>query len=172
MSNGKSEPKKKGRPTKYTDDLALEICARLSKGETLLSICRSDHMPHRVTVYDWLWDKRHEEFHNMYARARRVQAHGYVDEIIEISDNKQNDSYCDEYGNEKPNHEYMQRSRLRVDSRKWFASKVMPKIYGDKLELSGDEDNPLRNHHTHELDFTNMTEEERLQAISGIVKGK
>ena len=36
------------------------------------------------------------------------------------------------------NNEAVQRSRLRVDARKWLMSKLMPKKYGEKLELGGD----------------------------------
>lgn len=72
----------------------------------------------------------------MYARAKEQQAEAYVDEIMDISDDSQGDAFCDEYGNVKPNHEFISRSRLRVDTRKWFASKVLPKKYGDKLDPS------------------------------------
>ena len=34
--------------------------------------------------------------------------------------------------------------KLQIDTRKWMLSKMLPKIYGDKLELTGDKENPLQ----------------------------
>jgi hypothetical protein len=67
-------------------------------------------------------------------------------QILEISDDGPNDFATTEEGNEVPNHEHIQRSRLRVDSRKWLASKLAPKKYGDKVstELSGPDGGPIR----------------------------
>lgn len=119
-----------GRPTDYNLDIAKEICHRLITPRTLKSICTDEDMPARATVYDWL--VLHKEFADMYTRAREVQVDAFVDEIFEIADDKQGDTYCDEYGNEKQNHEYINRARLRTDVRKWYASKVYSKMYGDK----------------------------------------
>jgi hypothetical protein len=82
-----------------------------------------------------------------YARAREVQADTLVDEILEIADDGTNDWMAREGKDGEAgwalNGEHVQRSKLRVDSRKWFASKVAPKKYGEKLELAGDKENPL-----------------------------
>ena len=40
--------------------------------------------------------------------------------------------------------EHVQRARLRIDSRKWLMSKMAPKKYGDRIEVGGNSDTPLR----------------------------
>jgi len=40
-------------------------------------------------------------------------------------------------------HEHIQRARLRVDTRKWILSKMLPKVYGDKFQVGGDGGEPL-----------------------------
>lgn len=141
------KPKAKiGRPSSFTAALAETICSRLSAGESLRAICRDEHMPSQSMVFRWL--ESNEPFREQYVRAREAQADTLVDEILEISDDGSNDWMVREGKDGESlgwqiNGEHVQRSRLRVDSRKWFASKVAPKKYGDKLELAGDRDNPL-----------------------------
>jgi len=114
-----------------------EICFRVSEGESLSQICRSfDNKPDRPTIYDWI--RADKEFHNRYARAMELRAILLVDEILTISDDNSNDTLTIQKGNEEidiENKEWVNRSRLRVDSRKWIASKFYPKAFGDKIEL-------------------------------------
>jgi hypothetical protein len=126
-----------GRPSDYTDEAAADICARLAAGEPLVRICRDDGKPHIATVYRWL--AAHESFREMYARARDDQADTLADEIVEIADDGRNDTYTDDSGFQQVKQDVINRSRLRVDARKWVAAKLKPKKYGDKMatELSG-----------------------------------
>jgi hypothetical protein len=121
----------------YSDDLAKNICVRLSEGESLKSICLSDDMPHRSTVYDWLFSM--PAFADMYARAREEQAETMADEIIEIADESSSDWMITERGTEIVNNEAISRSKLRVEARKWVAAKLKPKKYGEftRTELTG-----------------------------------
>jgi hypothetical protein len=106
-------------------------------------------MPSRQVVYNWLWDDEHAKegegsgFVYLYARAREEQADTWAEEIIEISDDGSNDTYVidEETGETGVNHDHIQRSKLRVDSRKWIAAKLKPRKYGDKVtqELTGPE---------------------------------
>lgn len=97
-------------------------------------------MPSQVTFFKSLADA---ERLKQYARAREAQADAMLEEIMEIADEGTNDTYEDENGNERTNQDVIARSRLRVDARKWAMSKMAPKKYGDKLELSGDPDAPV-----------------------------
>lgn len=119
-----------GRPTIYTSELGDKICSRIAEGETVLSISRDPEMPHSSTIYDWAYSN--EEFSDKYAKARERQAEHYFDEIVEIADEKHNDVSYDDEGNARPNGEVVNRSRLRVDTRKWYLSKVLPKKFADK----------------------------------------
>ena len=74
--------------------------------------------------------------------------HEIVDQTIQIADDGRNDWMTVQRGGEGvevPNQEVINRSRLRVDTRKWLASKVIPKIYGDKVhqEVTGADGQPL-----------------------------
>jgi len=56
--------------------------------------------------------------------------------LLEVADDGRNDTYTDEDGNIRTDHDVIARSRLRVDTRKWLLSKALPKIYGDKIEAT------------------------------------
>lgn len=112
------------------------ICNKIESGDSLRSALNNKEMPSSQTFYIWL-DKSNERS-KQYARACEIRADVMVDDIIAISDNSGNDKMTIESGVEVVNHEAIQRDRLRVDARKWAASKLNPKKYGDKLDLSGD----------------------------------
>lgn len=131
MRSGK---KTAGQPTKYTPEVGLRICERLSDGASLRNICRAEGIVNRATVYRWL--EKHPEFRDQYARAREFAADAMADDILEIADDATGDFVVDDEGNRKLNPENIQRSRLRVDARKWTASKPMPKKYGDRLDMN------------------------------------
>lgn len=112
----------RGRPSSYDPEIAAEILDRLAAGETLRSICRSDGMPSDMSVRRWAAEDR-DGFSSRYAKARDEGMHVMADEIVEIADSPSGD---------------VQRDRLRVDTRKWLLSKIVPKVYGDKTMVSGD----------------------------------
>ena len=123
------------RPSDYSPEITATICERLSLGESLREICSDEEMPGKSTVMRWLHD--HQEFRDQYARAREAQAEHWADEIIEISDDGSNDwetrQNKDGSSYEAVNAEVINRSRLRVDTRKWLMARMAPKKYGDKV---------------------------------------
>ena len=127
-----------GRPTKYTKKIAEEICNRLAEGETLNSVCRDDQMPSPSAVRGWVLDDQ-QGFSVHYARARELGYQAMADDLVEITDDARND-WMARPGNNTPgyelNGEHVQRSRLRVDTRKWLLSKALPKVYGDKVDVN------------------------------------
>lgn len=108
-----------GRPSDYTEELADAICERISNGESLKHITDGDDMPSRVTVHAWLI--KYPEFLNKYESAREMQADVFADEMDDIA----KDSSLD-----------VQRARLIIDTRKWTSSKLRPKKYGDKIDMT------------------------------------
>lgn len=130
-----------GRPTSFSQDVADVICERLAKPESLRSICDDDDMPSKTTVLRWL--RQNEEFRAQYARAREDQADAFADEILDISDDGQRDYAKDADGNDVVDHDHIQRSKLRVETRKWLMGKMAPKKYGDRLQLANDPDDPI-----------------------------
>ncbi len=154
MAAKKPTPKKakKGRPSLYTEALAAKICARLAEGETLRAICRDEAMPAISTVMGWLFNGKHKDFSEQYAHARVRQADALFDEALEIADDVSGDWTADKDGKKTLDHEHVQRSRLRVDTRKWAAGKLAPKRYGDKLQHTGEGGGPIRT----EVDLTGI----------------
>lgn len=144
-----------GRPTDYTDEIAAEICERLSTEEGgLFEVCKADDMPSRSTVYLWL--SKHQAFSDMYARAREdlgtYVAHRGVKEATNAED--------------------AQLGRLQFDARKWLASKLAAKQFGDKVtqELTGPNGGSI--HTESKLDVSGLTDEQ-LKVLAGIkVDGK
>lgn len=136
--------KKIGRPSSYSKDRAAEICSRLVNGESLKSICRDPLMPDIKTVY--LWMGQNEEFLYQYAQAREDQADTLADEIQDIADTAPT-QVVDDKGVARIDSGYVNWMRLRIDSRKWVASKLKPKKYGDRQILAGDADSPVEVNH-------------------------
>jgi hypothetical protein len=121
---------KRGRPTTYTLDLTKEICdsiASSSKGTKRL--CKENkHWPCQDTLFTWL--KIYPEFSEQYAQAKRCQIEVFIDEILDIADDSSQDEVMNAQGSITCNSQFIARSRLRIDTRKWLASKLVPKIYG------------------------------------------
>jgi len=140
-------PKKIGRPTIFTKLLGDIICTRIAEGESLREIIKSEGMPDRTVVYDWLL--KDPDFANRYARARDEQADTLADEIIAIADEQPEiivvkDKKTGAVIEHKLDGAFLQWQKNRIDARKWTAMKLKPKKYGDKLALGGDEGNPIK----------------------------
>ena len=136
-AKAKAPSRKAGRPSKYMLDLAESICERLSSGESLTRICSTEGMPKRTTVVGW--QGQHDGFSTLYARARRAYADAIFDEAMEIADDSSGDWTTKVVRGEEVravDHENIQRSRLRVDTRLRVAAKINPAKYGEKLDLN------------------------------------
>lgn len=133
MTDKTPETAKMGRPTIYSDELATEICESLMIGRSLRKICEREDMPHIVTIMRWLAQDK-SDFCIQYAHARQVQAEYLLDEALDIADESFNDIEIVD-GNERVNNEVIQRSKLRIDTRKWMIEKLAPKKYGNKVEV-------------------------------------
>lgn len=127
------------RNSVYTDEIAKSICLRIMKMQTLREITDDPRMPGMTTVVRWLADTRLARFREMYYQARRVQAELRVDEIFTIADDASQDykevTCADGSTKIVPNNEHIQRSRVRIDTRKWFASKLIPRVYGENTHV-------------------------------------
>jgi terminase small subunit-like protein len=129
-----------GRPSSYSPEIAQAICGHIaSSNDSLKAICESDEsLPEPRTVYRWL--AAHPEFGQMYARAKEIQCHAIAEGIREIAADGRNDwmerlAFHGGSPGWEINGECVNRSKLRVDTDKWLLSKLMPRKYGEKLEL-------------------------------------
>lgn len=121
---------KTGRPTLYSPELRDRICTQLSNGMSLRKICLADDMPEAGTVCRWLTE--YDEFSEQYTKAREAQAEMMADQIMDIADEMPlMNPITGAVDGASVNHK-----RLRIDARKWVAAKLLPKKYGDKLDLN------------------------------------
>jgi hypothetical protein len=162
MVDTDAEVKKIGRPSEYTVEMADVICSQLADGDSMRTVCKPDHMPNKTTVFRWI--RTYEEFRNQYARAKEESADSLTDEMLDISDNANND-WMEAGGDSegyKLNGENIQRSKLRIDTRKWLASKLKPKKYGDKIqqEISGN------------INLTDLSEDELDRKLSQLINAQ
>lgn len=135
-----------GRPALYSLEIAEKICERIATTTlSLRKICEADEtLPSSETVRKWLY-RDENGFLALYARAKEQQQELQEDELMDIADDGTNDTYVDEKGQPKVDHDHIQRSKLRIDTRKWLMAKLKPKKYGDKVDVNhgGQADNPL-----------------------------
>lgn len=112
----------RGRPSKYTEALANEICERLSKGEPLAVICRDERMPGYRTVYDWMEGK--PAFSASIARAREEGFDIIASDCLSIADSSP-------YADDGP--VVVARDKLKVETRLKLLAKWDPKRYGERI---------------------------------------
>jgi len=114
---------------KFNPEAAKQIVERVANGESLRQIIKTEGMPARFVIYDWL--AKNKEFADQYARAREDQADTYADEIAAIADDPEIPS---------------DQKRIMVDARKWIACKLKPRKYGDRVtqEHTGADGGPIQ----------------------------
>jgi hypothetical protein len=108
------------------------VCLEIEKGRALRNILKDENMPSTSTFYQWL--ESNTDKAKQYARATEVRADIIFDDILTIADENTNDTFVNDNGIEIVNNDVIQRSRLRIDARKWVLSKLNPKKYGDKIQ--------------------------------------
>jgi hypothetical protein len=122
-----------GRPSLYTQELADQICEQLAEGISLRTVCLAEDMPSARTVFRWL--RTNEDFCQQYARAKEESADALFEETIDIADESLEGA---QDADPKSSGAIVQAYRLRVDTRKWYMSKMKPKKYGDKIDHTTD----------------------------------
>ena len=122
-----------GRPTTYTPELAKYVCDIIATHEFGLNKLTQmyDKFPHKSTIYAWI--ASHVEFSNQYFEARRRQANVLADSMLDLPDNIQH--YEDKEGNARIDAGILGKAKLEFEVKKWHASKMEPKIYGDKQQV-------------------------------------
>jgi hypothetical protein len=129
-----------GHPSKYKPEIFNAICDRISSSsDSLKKICLEFDIDH-LTFHRWLRERDDaEELRKLYARAKEEQADFMMEEMLEIADDASRDTIIkvgkggQEY--EAENVEWVNRSKLRVEARKWLAGKLRPKKWGDKVDV-------------------------------------
>lgn len=121
-------------------ELFIKVCSEIAEGKSLRNILKQEGMPSTATFFVWLSED--DEKLKQYTRACDIRAEVIFDEMLEIADDGTNDfvkkNLADGLGVETLNSEHIQRSRLRVDTRKWLLSKLNPKKYSDRIQQDVD----------------------------------
>ena len=151
-----------------TDELFDEVCERMVAGESVRTICKDDHMPAISTMMKIL--NTNPDRSAQYARAMQMRADAMFEEILDIADDGTNDFMlrnADDPTSVVLNGEHIQRSRLRVDSRKWALGRMNPKKYGEKTFIGGVDDAPIKVQNTIDVSNLSIEELEMLEKVFG-----
>ena len=118
------------------------LLEKIAGGMSVAEAVRTDEdmvLPSERKIWTWLQEGRKdfdEEFFQRYARAYKQRADGIFEEILQIADDGRNDTYVDENGKTRVDWDVVQRSKLRVDARKWILARMDSKRFGDKIETT------------------------------------
>lgn len=136
----KKQPKKYNY---YSDELADTVCELIANGTSFKELDKIDGIPDSSTIIRWAFRNEGGTFSEKYNEAQKTRIYRLAHETLNIADDSQGDQTCDDYGNVKQDHEYVNRSKLRIDTRKWLASKLLHNIFGEKLEVVGKGDTAI-----------------------------
>ena len=114
--------KRRDLPRLYSPKIVEKILKLVINGESINKICARKGMPNKTNFGIWL--RKYPEFATQYLEAKQIQSYFNVDDIRDIAED------CDETSGPA-----VAKAKLRCDVLKWEASKMMPKIYGDKASL-------------------------------------
>lgn len=126
----KTTKRKTAKERQFDKDFEY-ICMEIERGVALRRAC-----PVFMSLRKFyeLMDASSEK-RERYARACEARADKIFDDLLDIADDGSNDTYVDDNGMPRTDTEVIQRSKLRVDTRKWMLAKLAPKKYGDKLDI-------------------------------------
>ncbi len=111
-----------GRPTLYNKELTNKICEQIADGKSIRTICKAEDMPGMSTIFTWLGEN--QEFQEQYTRAKSMQSDAFIEDMLDKTENVSTDK------------DSIAKARLQVDTMKWIASKLKPKVYGDKVDVT------------------------------------
>lgn len=126
-------PAKQGRPTTYGQIISDRICGQLAEGISLRTVCKAEDMPAIATIFNWF--RTHPEFLEQYARAKRESTTARHEQLEELGDEAINLSQTVD---PKASGAVVQAVKLKSDNLKWVMSKLEPKKYADKIDVTSD----------------------------------
>jgi hypothetical protein len=118
--------------------MCSEICSRIAAGESIAKISRDDAMPHAATLWRWIYDDA--LFRDAYTRAVQARSMVQADEIRDLTEKAIKGEIPPDV------------ARVVIDAAKWTAARLLPKIYGERQEVS------VSHTHTHVLHLEALKE--------------
>jgi hypothetical protein len=162
LKNAYKKSQKIKSQLEYSDQLAQEICERISAGELLINICDDDHMPTVRRCNQWL--KRNDDFNSIYKESINDRLNIFEEEVIKIADDMANDwkDLILRNGETKRviDSEVIARAKLRVEVRFKHLKAGRPSKWGESTTLITKQDN--------EMDPTSLSMEELEKKIADI----
>ena len=107
--------------TDEVTEIQEKLLAEIQTGRSLRQVCTDEGMPHFTTVLRWV--AADGQFASKYARARTAQADTLFDRM-EAVEEAVSAGTMDSHA-----------ARVVLDSMRWRASKLAPKVYGDRLDV-------------------------------------
>ena len=131
-----TKPKKFTKPatSSYSSAIVNSIMEAIAEGESLRKACEVFGIAPSTFLF---WCSERPEMAERYAREKQIRAEMLADELVQIAD--EDPGTTDNGGTDSGAVAHL---RLRVDTRKWVLSKMLPKVYGDKLAIGGAADLP------------------------------
>jgi hypothetical protein len=121
------------------------VIARIENGESERSACQAEGI-HRVTFRLHVLEC---QMASQYAQALAALAMEQVEKLEQTIDDMRNGTLD------------AAQARVEIDARKWFASKFLPKRFGERLQVAGDPNQPLIPSALDSVDFASFTPEQR-----------
>lgn len=120
-----------GRPTTYTIELANNICEQIGLGNSMRKVLGNESMPAMSTVFLWL--REHKDFSEQYERAREERTEAQQEDLLELGDEAVSLAQAVD---SKASNAVVSAVKLKADNMKWVMSKMKPKKYGDKIDMT------------------------------------
>src|SRR4051812_28321238 len=131
-------PKRLGRPPKFNPEIGNEVCELIACGWSLRKASAARGIPHETVLR---WAVRYPDFRHQYAQARALRVDWMTEEMLDIADDATNDWALDKEGNpKKVDREAVLRSKLRLETRQWLATRLDPQQWGDRQRIDVHDD--------------------------------
>lgn len=131
MAVSKRGRKDEGRPSKYTKELGDNVCEGIANGWSIRSVCDKEDMPALTTVFKWI--REIPEFTQQYAKATEERSEAHNESLLEMGDEAIEKA---QNVDPKASGAVVQAYKLKADNFKWSMSKMKPKKYGDKVDVT------------------------------------
>jgi hypothetical protein len=124
---------KNGRPSEFTQKIADSVCFEIATGKSLRTVCKGEEMPAISTVFNWF--SKYPKFVEQYARACQERTEAHMEQLLDFGDEALLEARS---ADPKASGAVVQAVRLKADNLKWAMSKMKPKKYGDKVDVTSD----------------------------------
>ena len=115
-------------PKTIDPDIWDSILAQIAQGHSLSTVLTQPGSP----SYSWCKSQLRQDaaLQARYHEAQQDRADRLADDLVALAD-----SEPPEHLDGPGRHAYVAQLRIRVDTRRWCASKLLPKVYSDRVDI-------------------------------------